>query len=71
MGFDAVDIVPFDMDNFPAKLVRQGAADLGLDIIIEIGMPAHANHYFARNGRTALLEEYCEIRHFSEMGLSS
>jgi hypothetical protein len=43
MGFDAVDIVPFDIDNFPAKLVRQGATDLGLDIIIEIGMPAHAN----------------------------
>ena len=43
MGFDAVDIVPFDIDNFPAKLVRQRAADLGLDIIIEIGMPAHAN----------------------------
>jgi D-psicose/D-tagatose/L-ribulose 3-epimerase len=43
MGFDAVDIVPFDVDNFPAKLVRQRAADLGLDIITEIGMPAHAN----------------------------
>src|SRR3979411_541132 len=43
MGFDAVDIVPFDIDNFPAKLVRQRAADLELDIIIEIGMPAHAN----------------------------
>jgi D-psicose/D-tagatose/L-ribulose 3-epimerase len=43
MGFDAVDIVPFDIDNFPAKLVRRRAADLGLDIIIEIGMPAHAN----------------------------
>jgi D-psicose/D-tagatose/L-ribulose 3-epimerase len=42
MGFDAVDIVPFDIDNFPAKLVRK-RADLGLDIIIEIGMPAHAN----------------------------
>src|SRR5258708_13941302 len=43
MGFDAMDIVPFDVDNFPAKLVRQRAADLGLDIITEIGMPAHAN----------------------------
>src|SRR6202048_2933676 len=39
----AVDIVPFDVDNFPAKLVRQRAADLRLDIITEIGMPAHAN----------------------------
>jgi D-psicose/D-tagatose/L-ribulose 3-epimerase len=43
MGFDAVDIVPFDLDNFPAKEVRQRAKDLGLEIIIEIGMPAHAN----------------------------
>jgi hypothetical protein len=23
MGFDAVDIVPFDVENFPAKRVRQ------------------------------------------------
>lgn len=43
LGFDAVDIVPFDVDHFPAKLVRQRAADLGLDVITEIGMPAHAN----------------------------
>jgi D-psicose/D-tagatose/L-ribulose 3-epimerase len=43
MGFDAMDIVPFDVDNFPAKLVRQRAMDLGLDIITEIGMPAEAN----------------------------
>jgi D-psicose/D-tagatose/L-ribulose 3-epimerase len=43
MGFDAVDIVPFDVDNFPASQVRQRAEDLGLEIIIEIGMPAHAN----------------------------
>jgi len=40
MGFDAVDIVPFDVDNFPASQVRQRAEDLGLEIIIEIGMPA-------------------------------
>jgi sugar phosphate isomerase/epimerase len=37
MGFDAIDIVPFDIERFPAKQVRQRAADLGLDIIIEIG----------------------------------
>jgi D-psicose/D-tagatose/L-ribulose 3-epimerase len=43
MGFDAVDIVPFDVDNFPASQVRRRAEDLGLEIIIEIGMPAHAN----------------------------
>jgi D-psicose/D-tagatose/L-ribulose 3-epimerase len=43
MGFDAMDIVPFDVDHFPAKLVRERAEDLGLEIIIEIGMPSHAN----------------------------
>jgi D-psicose/D-tagatose/L-ribulose 3-epimerase len=43
MGFDAIDIVPFDLERFPAKQVGQRAADLGLDIIIEIGTPAHAN----------------------------
>jgi len=43
MGFDAVDIVPFDVDKFPASQVRRRAEDLGLEIIIEIGMPAHAN----------------------------
>jgi D-psicose/D-tagatose/L-ribulose 3-epimerase len=43
MGFDAIDIVPFDLERFPAKQVGQRAADLGLDIIVEIGMPAHAN----------------------------
>ena len=30
MGFDAMDIVPFEVDNFPAKRVRQRAEDLGL-----------------------------------------
>src|SRR5258707_5144539 len=43
MGFDAVDIVPFDVDDLPASQVRQRAEDLGLEIIIEIGMPAYAN----------------------------
>jgi D-psicose/D-tagatose/L-ribulose 3-epimerase len=43
MGFDAMDIVPFDVDRFPASQVRQRAEDLGLEIIIEIGMPANAN----------------------------
>ena len=43
MGFDAVDIVPFDVYKFPASQVRRRAEDLGLEIIIEIGMPAHAN----------------------------
>ena len=43
MGFEAVDIVPFEVDKFPAARVRQRAEELGLEIIIEIGMPAHAN----------------------------
>ena len=43
MGFDAMDIVPFDYENFPAKRVRQRAAELDLEIITEIGMPENAN----------------------------
>lgn len=43
MGFDALEIIPFDMDNFPAAQVRQRAADLGLDINTGIGLPAEAN----------------------------
>ena len=43
MGFDALEIIPFDMDNFPAKLVRQRARDLGLSINTGFGLPAHAN----------------------------
>jgi len=43
MGFDALEIIPFDMDNFPAKLVRQRARDLDLSIYTGIGMPLHAN----------------------------
>src|SRR5258707_4786442 len=43
MGFDAVDNVPFDVDNFTASHVLQRAEALGLEIIIEIGMPAYAN----------------------------
>jgi D-psicose/D-tagatose/L-ribulose 3-epimerase len=43
LGFDAVDIVPFDLDSFPASRVRKRAEDLVLEVIIEIGMPAHAN----------------------------
>jgi sugar phosphate isomerase/epimerase len=33
MGFDAIDILPFDLERFPTKQVRQRAADLGLDIV--------------------------------------
>ena len=43
MGFDALEIIPFDADNFPAAKVKQRAADLGLDIHTGIGLPAHAN----------------------------
>jgi len=43
MGFDALDIVPFDFEKFPAKRVRQRANELGLEIITEIGMPEYAN----------------------------
>lgn len=43
MGFDAVEIIPFDPDNFPARKVRQAAADLGLTINTGYGMPADYN----------------------------
>ena len=43
MGFDALEIIPFDADNFPAAKVKRRAADLGLEIYTGIGLPAHAN----------------------------
>lgn len=43
MGFDAVEIIPFDPDNFPASKVRRAAADLGLTINTGYGMPAEYN----------------------------
>ena len=43
MGFDAVEIIPFDPDNFPAAKVRRAAADLGLTINTGYGMPAEYN----------------------------
>jgi D-psicose/D-tagatose/L-ribulose 3-epimerase len=43
MGFDAVEILPFDPDNFPAAKVRSIAADLGLTINTGYGMPAQYN----------------------------
>jgi len=43
MGFDAVEIIPFDPDNFPAAKVRQTAGDLGLDINMGYGMPEDKN----------------------------
>ena len=43
MGFDAVEIIPFDLDNFPAAKVRRAAADLGLIINTGFGMPVECN----------------------------
>ncbi len=43
MGFDAVEIIPFDPDNFPARRVREVAASLGLTINTGYGMPAEYN----------------------------
>jgi D-psicose/D-tagatose/L-ribulose 3-epimerase len=43
MGFDAVEIIPFDPDRFPAQRVRSAAADLGLTIHIGYGMPVEYN----------------------------
>ena len=43
LGFDAVEIIPFDPDDFPATKVKQAAADLGLTINTGYGMPAEFN----------------------------
>jgi D-psicose/D-tagatose/L-ribulose 3-epimerase len=43
LGFDAVEIIPFDPDNFPAPKVRAVAADLGLTINTGYGMPEKYN----------------------------
>jgi D-psicose/D-tagatose/L-ribulose 3-epimerase len=43
LGFDAVEIIPFDPDNFPAAKVRQVARDIGLVINLGYGMPAEYN----------------------------
>ena len=43
MGFDAVEIIPFDVDNFPAAKVKQAASDLGLTINRGFGMPVECN----------------------------
>ncbi len=43
MGFDAVEIIPFDPDGFPARKVRAAAADLGLTINMGYGMPEQYN----------------------------
>jgi len=43
MGFDAVEIIPFDPENFPAAKVKAAAGDLGLVINTGYGMPAEYN----------------------------
>jgi D-psicose/D-tagatose/L-ribulose 3-epimerase len=43
MGFDAVEIIPFDPDGFPASKVKSAAADLGLTINTGYGMPVQYN----------------------------
>ncbi len=43
LGFDAVELLPFDPDNFPAAKVRQVARDIGLVINMGYGMPAEYN----------------------------
>ena len=43
LGFDAVELIPFDPDNFPAKQVKQAATDLGLRINTGYGMPLDHN----------------------------
>jgi D-psicose/D-tagatose/L-ribulose 3-epimerase len=43
MGFDAVEIIPFDPDGFPAAKVRHAAADLGLTVNTGYGMPEEYN----------------------------
>ncbi|MGB7758932.1 MAG: sugar phosphate isomerase/epimerase family protein [Bryobacteraceae bacterium] len=43
LGFDAVEIIPFDPDGFPAAKVKAAAADLGLTINTGYGMPDRYN----------------------------
>jgi D-psicose/D-tagatose/L-ribulose 3-epimerase len=43
MGFDAVEIIPFDPIHFPAQRARRAAADLGLTLQMGYGMPVEYN----------------------------
>lgn len=43
MGFDAIEIIPFDPDAFPAAKVRRAAANLGLTVNTGYGMPVEYN----------------------------
>jgi D-psicose/D-tagatose/L-ribulose 3-epimerase len=43
LGFDAVEVLPFDPDNFPAAKVRAAAEALGITINTGYGLPAEYN----------------------------
>ncbi|MEI8373549.1 MAG: sugar phosphate isomerase/epimerase family protein [Planctomycetota bacterium] len=43
MGFDAIEIIPFIPDGFPAAKVKRAASDLGLTVNLGYGMPAEYN----------------------------
>ena len=43
MGFDAIEIIPFDPDGFPAAKVKRAAADLGLTVNLGYGLPEQYN----------------------------
>lgn len=43
LGFDTMEITPIDPDRFPARLVRETAADLGMAINVNYALPEHAN----------------------------
>jgi len=43
MGFDAVEVLPFDPDNFPAAKARAAAADLGITLNMGYGLPPEQN----------------------------
>lgn len=43
MGFDAIEIIPFAPDEFPASKVRERAAELGLIVNMGYGLPEDKN----------------------------
>jgi D-psicose/D-tagatose/L-ribulose 3-epimerase len=43
MGFDVLEIAPVALDTFPARAVRQAAADLGMAVNMNFALPADAN----------------------------
>ncbi len=43
LGFDAVEIIPFDPAHFPAAKAKRAAADIGLTLNMGYGMPAEYN----------------------------